>query len=315
MAIDSLPHCPFPKIPRTLSDTPGAGSRWVATEKIHGAQLVVASDGTAVRFGKRKAWLGEQEAFFGWQLLRAPLEQAAMKLYLQLGEPGPVYLYGELFGGHYPHPDVPALPGMQAVQTGIWYAPTLGYAVFDIAVVRGGKLWFLAHSQVLELTAKAGFVSAPLLGRGNRGTLSKLPVRYPSTIPGLLGLPALADNIAEGFVLKPDVAMPAAKRPVVKHKIREFDEVRFGQSLPFDGGVHLSVAELTRWASEMINPARIASARSKVGELAAAVAEEVLLDVWIDLEAIFPRRMAGLSEADEQAFREALNQLAQEAQS
>ena len=41
----------------------------------------------------------------------------------------------------------------------------------------------------------------------------------------------------------------------------------------------------------------------------------MLLDVWIDLEAIFPRRMAGLSEADEQAFREALNQLAQEAQS
>jgi len=315
MAIDSLPHRPFPKIPRKLSDTPGAGSRWVATEKIHGAQLVVATDGSAVRFGKRKAWLDEREAFFGWQLLRAPLERAALNLYPQLHETGPAYLYGELFGGHYPHPKVAELPGMQAVQTGIWYAPTLHYAVFDIAVLRGEELWFLAHSQLLDLTAKAGFVSAPLLGRGNRGSLSKLPVRYPSTIPGLLGLPALADNIAEGFVLKPDVLLPATKRPVVKHKIREFDEVRFGQSLPFDGGVHLSVPELIRWAGEMINPARVASARSKVGQRAAAVVEEVLLDVWIDLEAIFPRRMSGLREADEQTLREALTRLAQQAQS
>lgn len=32
-------------------------SRQVATEKVHGANLVVATDGERVRIGKRKAWL------------------------------------------------------------------------------------------------------------------------------------------------------------------------------------------------------------------------------------------------------------------
>lgn len=31
-----------------------------------------------------------------------------------------VSVYGELFGGAYPHPEVAAVPGLQAVQKGIW---------------------------------------------------------------------------------------------------------------------------------------------------------------------------------------------------
>ncbi|MEN0067031.1 MAG: RNA ligase, partial [Myxococcota bacterium] len=58
----------FPKLPRS-PDAAGAtvGGPWVATEKVHGAQLVVAVARGTVRFGKRKAWLEDDDGFFGWR--------------------------------------------------------------------------------------------------------------------------------------------------------------------------------------------------------------------------------------------------------
>jgi hypothetical protein len=69
---------------------------WVATEEIHGAQLVLATDGSSVAIGKRKAWLREDEAFFGWQLLRAELERGIRALHEAQGRTRSLYLYGEL---------------------------------------------------------------------------------------------------------------------------------------------------------------------------------------------------------------------------
>lgn len=310
-----MEHRAFPKLPTSLADSPGSGPRWVATEKIHGAQLVVATDGEQVWFGKRKAWLAAEDPFFGWQLLRNELELAARACHAELGC-AQLYIYGELFGGHYPHADVASLPGISAVQTGIWYAPDLRFAAFDMLVfdtepepdTDSGV--FLAHTQLEELAANAELPSVPVLGWGTRRELAALPVRYPSHVPERLGLPPLADNLAEGYVLKPDATLPPRERTVVKHKIAEFDENRFDESMPFDANVHLSVGELLRWATVMVNPMRIASARSKVGEQPSAVLDEVVLDVWIDLEAIFPRRMRALDEREEQQLRAELLELA-----
>lgn len=308
-----MEHRAFPKIPTILADAAGGG-RWVATEKIHGAQLVVASDGDVVRFGKRKAWLDGDEPFFGWQMLRNELEVAITRIHAALARDAAIYIYGELFGGAYPHPEIEALPGLSPVQTGIWYAPTLHFAAFDLLLVTADdEPVFLAHAQLESVAQEAGLLTVPVLGRGTRRELLELPVRYGSTVAGLLGLPAIADNVAEGYVLKPDAELPARTRALVKHKIPEFDENRFDESMPFDHHAQLSIAELLRWAAVMINPVRIASARSKVGEDPAAVAEEVALDVWIDLEAIYPRRMLALDGDEESEIRTALLELARAA--
>jgi Rnl2 family RNA ligase len=308
-----MDHRAFPKIPTTLDDGFG-GSRWVATEKLHGAQLVVATDGASVRLGKRKAWLAPDEPFFGWQLLRAELEAKARAAWAALGRDGQLHLYGELFGGSYPHPDVAALPGISAVQTGIWYAPGLAWAVFDALVVGDeGPPVFLAHSALEAVAERVELFVPPKLGRGTRAELTRLPVRYSTRVPGRFGLPELAGNIAEGYVLKPDGELPAAARPVVKHKIPEFTDDRFDDSRSFDADAHLAVPELLRLAAAMVGPVRLASARSKVGHVLADVVDEVVLDVWIDLEAVFPRRMAGLTEAEAAAFRQGLTALAEAA--
>ncbi|MFY0531588.1 RNA ligase family protein [Nannocystis pusilla] len=181
------------------------GGPWVALEKIHGAQMQIAVAGEQVRFGKRKAWLADDDPFFGWQLVRAALSETARTAARRLGAPLVVF-YGELFGGGYPHAEVAPVPGLQPVQTGIWYAPELRWAAFDALVAAGeddeGEL--LGWSELAELARETEMLVPPVVRVGPRPHVEAAPTRAPTRVPALLGLPALADNFAEGLVVRPD---------------------------------------------------------------------------------------------------------------
>jgi Rnl2 family RNA ligase len=297
--------------PRITTGGAAVGGDWVATEKIHGGQLVLGYDGQALHVGKRKAWLRPDEAFFGWQLLRDRFQLAAE---VALGRGGAaVRIFGELYGGAYPHPDVPAAPGMAPVQTGVWYSPTVRFALFDVLRHTGpddeGR--FLPYAEVAAIAADAGLDVVPLLARGSRTSLDAVPVRFPTRVPHLLGLPELDGNLAEGVVLRPDAALAPADRPVRKLKIAEFDERRFSASRKWDPWLHLSPAELREIAATMVNGPRLASARSKVGPDAGAdLLDEVTLDVMIDLAEAFPAAMGALSAEDEAALQGHIRALA-----
>lgn len=276
---------------------------WIATEKIHGAQLVVGASAGEVRVGKRKAWLEPDESFFGWQLLRPFLQAVARSVHEALGATGEVWIYGELFGGHYPHPSVSPLVGLVPVQTGIWYAPDLQFAAFDVVHASGTREPdFAGHDQLQELASRVGFRTVPVLARGRFTELDRLPVRFRTRVPEMLGLPAITPNDAEGYVLKPAGGGPVTARPAAKRKIAEFDEAKFDESQALDENAHLSRDELFALASHFINDARVASARSKVGTDANRVTEEVVLDVMIDLRDMFPRRVEAMSPDEEQAI-------------
>jgi Rnl2 family RNA ligase len=298
---------------RAYAKMPGPGENrgqvsprgtWIALEKIHGAQLVLGIQGGQVHFGKRKAWLSEEESFFGWQLLRAKLSTAALKIARAVSaENDAVYLYGELFGGHYPHPDVPALPGMVPVQTGIWYAPDLHWAPFDILVARSdedeGVL--LAHRDVETAVREAELLLPPVLRRGTRSDMEDVPTRSPSRVPALLGLPPIADNVAEGLVIKSDQNAAPHQRASFKRKIEEFSEGRFDESEAWDPNQPLSLEALTQWAERLVNPARVASAISKQGRGSEdLVLDEVVLDVRVDLELTFPLACRSLTPSGEE---------------
>lgn len=300
-------HRGFPKI-AGAGESPGAsppGGVWVALEKIHGAQMVLAIAGEELQFGKRKAWLAHDDPFFGWQLLRAALTDAVTAAKRGLAA-HTVVLYGELYGGSYPHPDVPAVPGLAPVQTGIWYAPDLRYAVFDVLVARGedDEGEFLAHREVVALAAEIGLDTPPVLHSGPRGLAEMVPVRYPTRVPGRLGLPELAGNLAEGVVSKADARARPGSRVVYKRKIPEFDEQRFSECEAWDPSQRIGPAELVTHARRMVNPPRIASAASKWGfDDRGALLDEISLDVMIDLAAAFPAGVAALSPGEEEALR------------
>ena len=278
----------YSKIPKNQSDdTRTAGGTWVALEKLHGAHFVVAVKGHDVRFGKRKEWLASDTPFFGWQLIADEIRTRILNMSRIIGAPEFV-AYGELIGGAYPHPNVAVVPGLSAVQTGIWYAPDLHWVVFDILIATSDEDEgvFLAHNEVEALAHQVGCLVPPLVRRGRRTELESVPIRAQTRFPPLLGLPAIDDNIAEGVILKPDIRLAPSERPVIKRKITEFDDAKFDESAAWSPG-HLSLEELFDWVERLVNPARFQSARSKVGEERGAVLDEVVLDVAIDLELAF----------------------------
>ncbi|MDG6108528.1 hypothetical protein Daura_14120 [Dactylosporangium aurantiacum] len=309
-------HLAYPKIPtaRQLGSGRAGGGTWIATEKVHGAQLVVAADGRGrVRVGKRKAWLDDDEPFFGWQLLRAQFEQAARAALA--GGAAAVRIYGELYGGHYPHPDVAPAPGASAVQTGVWYSPDVRFALFDILAHDNPEApehpgTYRTYAEVAEVAAAAGLDVVPLLGRGTRASLDAVPVRFQTRVPRRLGLPPLDGNLAEGVVLRPDAALAPQDRTAVKVKIDEFDERRFGESLPWDPYTRLDATQLARIAAAMVNPPRIASARSKAGTAPGALLDEVVLDVLVDLSEAYPAATAALDQAGQAALEDAVRRAA-----
>ncbi|MEQ1502132.1 MAG: RNA ligase family protein [Myxococcota bacterium] len=308
MPTEPLEHRPYPKIhPRF--DGPSASGPWCATEKLHGANLVVGVSADQVRIGKRKAWLDDDEPFFGWQLLRATLEAQARALHDAVGRPRILRLYGELYGGAYPHPAVAAVPGASLVQTGISYAPDVRFAAFDALIEDGDDEVFLSFTELSSVAAAVGVELVPLIARGTRSELERLPVRFTTRVPASLGLPPLEDptgNLAEGLVLRVDARLPPSRRTTVKRKIPEFDEARFEEALPWDPDAALSADDLRVVALRLVNGPRIASARSKVGTDPERVRDEVVLDVLIDVEAAFPRAVGLLSEDEEARLREAL---------
>lgn len=308
-------HLAYPKIPtaKQLGSGRSGGGTWVATEKVHGAQLVIAADGTATMVGKRKAWLDGDEPFFGWQLLRGAFDRAA-RIALTDGAAA-VRIYGELYGGHYPHPGVPPVPGASAVQTGVWYSPGVRFALFDVLdhADPDDPGIYRTYAQVARVAEAAGLDVVPLLGHGTRAALDAVPVRFPTRLPRALGLPPLPDNLAEGLVLRPDAVLPPHERTVVKVKIDEFDEQRFGESRPWDPHAHVPAADLHRLAATLVNPPRIAGARSKVGQAAPEeLLDEVVLDIMVDLSEAYPTAVAALGADGQTAIEDAVRRAARD---
>eukprot|EP00128_Syssomonas_multiformis_P012283 Colp12_sorted_trinity150504_noHs@5418 len=122
-----------PAVLRSFSKT-----QWVVTEKIHGSNFCIMCDGNEITFAKRTGILSKSEDFYGYKRIAHQLENGARAIHAIITSKIPtkfISIYGELFGGEYPHPDVPVIPNLQAVQTGVYYSPDIHFCVFDIATI------------------------------------------------------------------------------------------------------------------------------------------------------------------------------------
>lgn len=301
---------PYPKI----SESPGewqldlASQRqldrqtWVVSEKLHGANFGFATDGSELRCAKRKAWLEPGDPFFGYATLRDELAARVLAAFAQLRAQRPelrrLDVCGELFGGAYPHPDVPAVAGLQAVQTGVYYAPGLCFAAFDLRTWEDeGPPRFLGWGELCAVCDSVELPRAPELARGSLREAQEVPLdALVTTWPARLGLPALPGNLAEGVVVRPleELVLPTPRGPrraLFKRKPPRFSEdPRYHQARkpPARAGADPGsyALELLTWrVEELVNPNRLAAARSKVGraesgaeraEVAALLREDVL---------------------------------------
>lgn len=211
---------------------------YVATEKLHGANFscVYSRDGQ-VSFAKRSGVTSED--FFGFrsQGLHRSLASAAERLFKEAESSvaeqlASVVVYGELVGGHYPHPDVEAVRGLRAVQNGVWYSPGLIFVAFDLRITPMHGVPRFVNFDVARATClKAGLHFVHVRARGPYNVLLDEPVQFQTALPRELGLPPIHDNFAEGLVLRPAVE-PAPEharmdRGLVKAKVPFFDEIQY----------------------------------------------------------------------------------------
>ncbi|MEU9045511.1 MULTISPECIES: RNA ligase family protein [unclassified Kitasatospora] len=319
-AFDGSELRPYPKIP-ARGRSGGPGSReWTAAEKVHGAHFAIVCEGDSVRAAKRRELLDDEalDDFFGvsriWPRLAVAAARFARAVRETWGPSAVVTIYGELAGGRYPHPEVPAVAGVDPVQTGIWYDPGLRWLPFDATVQTPEGRWWIADRALRTTAATAGLTCVPLLAHGPLNALHDLPVLFPSRVPALNGLPELADNLAEGYVLKPAGQWQelgtegAVVRPLVKVKQRAFaEDERYGGARPYlpppEGAAGVPAWLLVQ-ASALLTPARAAAAVSKLGPRTAteAVAEEIAQDVTDELA----EALGGLETSARAALRRSL---------
>lgn len=250
-------------------------AEWVVTEKIHGANFGFVVDAGGIRCANRKDFLREGDSFFGYETIRDALTDALAVTFARIQETTPnvtrVIVYGELFGGGYPHEDVTVVAGVQSVQTGVWYAPDIRFAAFDIRVEAPDGARYLDFAEVLDLAGKTGLPVAEPLFVGSYENAMDYPVRFDSTLPRRFGLPSLAPgtNPAEGVVVKPLRELSLPFRPVLKRKIPEFaEDRRFHEAEKWDEPTpdHGGALDMLKWEAYcLLTENRWNAAVSKVG--------------------------------------------------
>ena len=276
---------------------------WVVTEKIHGANFSFVYENAQLKFAKRKAYLSWSDDFFGFQLVASKLENQVLQLFEQLSADilaEKYILYGELFGGAYPHPKVPVNPDLQAIQTGVYYAPDIHFCAFDIAFTSNEDTskTYLDYEKAIPYFRENQILYAKPLWMGKFGEALNFNTRINSTIPQELDLPSLQENLIEGVVIKPfqEIAPDQIKtRPIFKVKNKEFEEEKKfheAQKWSFIPQVSTQSQELDFILEEIrnyLNHNRLESATSKIGQLdfendqrIEEVKDELLNDILTD---------------------------------
>ena len=289
--VEPLFH-PYPKVPNTLGKLKKkltAHDTWVVTEKVHGANFCCVVAGPShhqkIQYARRKAFLGPRERFFGFRHQGIPARYESVLLqvanaarkHISAPEGARVYVYCELFGGIYPHPNVGSVVGAQPVQYGVSYSPGLELIAFDLAIeinpelgvvqpdmessrpvtetepgpeptlsqsadaIDAPPLIYLDYTVACEIFEGAGLLYAKPLLIGSLASCLDFNERFDSKIPEQLGLPPLPahSNLAEGVVIKPVcAAMYAHRNNKVKRVIIKKKIAEFSERSTTERAVH-----------------------------------------------------------------------------
>jgi len=251
---------------------------WIVLEKIHGCNFSFVTNGEELGCARRTELLGETESFYSWQKIRDKHKANILKLFVDVqnfadtetSKVGLVVLFGELFGGIYPHPDVEDL-GVLHCQKGVYYSPDINFLAFDILYMtkESDEKHFVPYSKVMEILKKREILCIPPLFEGSMADCFQFDIKRDSMIPPILGYPKLKNNQIEGVVIK-QLDGKALDRKIFKHKNAKFEEVnpkvaatKYELNRDAKGrAVNNFYEEISRY----INENRLNSVRSKIGE-------------------------------------------------
>lgn len=199
---------------------------YIVQEKVHGANISFITDGEKIISAKRAELILENEQFYNSKQIQEKYKNKIIDLYKEIANNSDVQtitVFGELFGGGYPHPDVPKDETAKLVQRGIYYCPTNDFFAFDILLDNEKYLDNLTASKLFE---KFGFIYAKPLYKGNLKDCLKYSNEFKTTIPKEYGLPELDGNICEGIVIRPIESsyLKNGSRIIIKNKNERWAE-------------------------------------------------------------------------------------------
>jgi len=192
---------------------------WVATNKVHGANFSYWTDGSVVKEAKRSGFLKEDEYFYGNS--RLPYKDDILFIIDDLGAKS-LAIYGEIFGGNYPHQSVRKIQDASVVQKGVYYYPDNDFIIFDVVI--DGK--FLTWDEIKKFGFSYDFIVVPEIARGTFDDVIKTPEVFADPVYRQYGLPPIENNLSEGLVIKPVIPIftPNGDRVMVKKKNPKFAE-------------------------------------------------------------------------------------------
>jgi Rnl2 family RNA ligase len=205
-------------------------AQFVVQEKVHGANFCFATDGESIIVGKRTGFVEPDEIFYGYEDLLVRYKKQVIELFVGVKKRYPdtltVTIFGEIFGGKYPHPDVKNSSNIVCIQKGVYYCPGHEFYAFDIYRASIDNALFLAVDEVNAFFEDAGFFYAKTLFKGTIDECLQYPNDFPSCVSGWLGLPPIEDNICEGIVIRSlePIYLHNGSRVLLKSKNSRFAE-------------------------------------------------------------------------------------------
>ena len=253
---------------------------WDVTEKVHGANCCIITNGNDTKFAKRSGIIKEGENFFNYEKVLEEFRPKIINAFNYIKKKyetnetiiNLVQFYGELFGGAYPHPDVPRNSQFNSVQKGLYYAPYQSFYGFDIAIVykspeKEGRFW-LNPDEMADVFEKNDIFYSKSLFRGTLDECLEFNNAFQSNIPTWLGLPPIVDNICEGVVFKPMVPyfFNNGDRILLKNKNERFSEKKKEKVHKVIPDLPEDVKKAISTVSEYINDNRLNNVISHEGE-------------------------------------------------
>ena len=250
---------------------------FVVQEKIHGSNVCFVTDGVTVSFGKRSGFVEEGEKFYDYEELLERYTPKVISLFSivknVVADTKTLMIFGEMFGGKYPHPDVKNSPKTMVIQKGVYYCPNHEFYAFDMYILTNETGRYLTLDEANTCFEQAGFFYAKSLFQGTLSECLKYPDAFPSKIAEWLGFPPIEDNICEGIVIRPITptylrngarvllksknARFAEKKSVKKRTPKLFVEPSYSQEL----NNLLSIAE------QYVTENRLNNVVSKIGQI------------------------------------------------
>lgn len=247
---------------------------YCATEKIHGSNTQVYFDGVNFLYGSRNHYLEENEKCYNLQDVVQPLKASISNIYKDIDESRDnvqaIIVFGEVFGGSYPHPDVQKVNNAIKVQKGVFYSPDNHWLVFDIQIIyTDDKREYISFNDMLSLCRRWDLPYVPFLAMfDSLDEALKYPNDGPSQVYKKYNLPALEDNVMEGVVIKPFFCSPyiGQSRLIIKNKNEKFVEKSRDKKVNIQQDVPEHISKAIEEISKYITENRVVNIVSHYGQ-------------------------------------------------